>query len=320
MLNSERKKITIVIPSYNEEQMIDILYERLVKLREDMPNYAFEFLFVNDGSKDKTLEKIKNLREKDKDIFFVSFSRNFGKEIAMLAGMDYSTGDAVCFIDADLQDPPELIKELVAEWEKGYDDVYARRKSREGESFLKKFTAHSYYRIVNNMSRYEIQVDTGDFRLLDRRVINALKKVREESRNTKNIFSWVGYKKKEVLFDRPERVAGETKWNYKSLVNLAIDGITSVTTRPLRIASFTGFITLMFSIIYLLIILISNTQILPHRIVIFTLSFLFALNFIFLGIIGEYLARVFVETKDRPVYLVDEYTNIKEKNEDKNTK
>ena len=316
MLNIKRKKITIIIPSYNEEEMIDMLYERLVKLREDMPNYAFEFLFVNDGSKDKTLEKIKKLREKDKDIYFVSFARNFGKEIAMLTGMDYATGDAVCFIDADLQDPPELIKELVAEWEKGYDDVYARRKSREGESFLKKFSAHNYYRIVNNLSRYEIQVDTGDFRLLDRRVVNALKKVREESRNTKNIFSWVGYKKKEVLFDRPERAAGETKWNYKTLCNLAIDGITSVTTRPLRIASFTGIITFIFSIIYLLVILITKLEMLPHRIVIFTLSFLFSLNFIFIGIIGEYLARVFVETKNRPVYLVDEYTNVKEENED----
>lgn len=315
-MDLEKKKITIIIPAYNEEQMIDLLYERLADLREDMPNYLFEFLFVDDGSKDKTLEKIKNLRKKDKDIYFVSFSRNFGKEAAMLAGMDYATGDAVCFIDADLQDPPELIKELVAEWEKGYDDVYARRRKREGEGFFKKFFAHTYYRIVNNMSRYEIQVDTGDFRLLDRRVVNALKKVREESRNTKNIFSWVGYKKKEVLFDRPERAAGETKWNYKSLFNLAIDGITSVSTRPLRIASFAGIATFIFFIIYLLTILITRMEMLPYRIVILVLSFLFSLNFIFFGILGEYLARIFVETKNRPVYLVDEYTNVKEKNEE----
>ena len=193
------KKISIIIPAYNEEESLPFLYERLEKLMNEIRNYEFEVLFVNDGSKDKTIQLIKELRKKDERICYVDFSRNFGKEIAMLAGLDYAKGDSVIFMDADLQDPPELIPELIKYWEEGYDDVYARRKTREGETWLKKFTSKMYYKVLQSLTRVPIQKDTGDFRLLDRRCVNALKKLRESQRCSKSMFSWIGYNKKEVL-------------------------------------------------------------------------------------------------------------------------
>ena len=223
------KKISIVIPSYNEEESIPKLYKRLDDVTRKMAQYEFEILFINDGSSDKTLDIIKNLRNEDKRVCYVDFSRNFGKEIAMIAGLDYATGDCVVFMDADLQDPPELIPEFIKYWEEGYDDVYGKRRSRKGESFFKKFTSKMYYKILQKTTKIEIQKDTGDFRLLDRRCVNALKKLRESQRNTKSMFSWIGYKKKEVLYDREARVAGKTKWSYMKLIDLAIDGITSFT-------------------------------------------------------------------------------------------
>ena len=232
------KKISIIIPAYNEEESLPFLYERLDKLMNEIKNYEFEVLFINDGSKDNTIKIIKELRNKDERICYVDFSRNFGKEIAMLAGLDYAKGDAVIFMDADLQDPPELIPELIKYWEDGYDDVYARRSSRKGETWLKKFTSKMYYKVLQSLTRVEIQKDTGDFRLLDRRCVNALKKLRESQRCSKSMFSWIGYNKKEVLYDRDPRIAGKTKWNYKKLIDLAIDGITSFTTSPLRISTF----------------------------------------------------------------------------------
>ena len=190
------KKITIIIPAYNEEESLPHLYERLYKLISSMKHYEFEILFVNDGSKDNTINLIKEYREKDNRISYVDFSRNFGKEIAMIAGLDYATGDCVIFMDADLQDPPELIPELVKYWEEGYDDVYAKRNSRKGETWLKKFTSKMYYRVLQHLTNIPIQEDTGDFRLLDKRCVNALKKMRESQRQSKSMFSWIGYKKK----------------------------------------------------------------------------------------------------------------------------
>ena len=232
------KKISIIIPAYNEEESLPLLYDRLNKVISNLESYEFEMLFINDGSKDNTLKIIKELREKDARVSYVDFSRNFGKEVAMIAGLDYAKGDCVIFIDADLQDPPELIPELIKYWEEGYDDVYARRKSRKGETFLKKFTSKMYYKVLQSLTRVEIQKDTGDFRLLDRRCVNALKQLRETQRCSKSMFSWIGYNKKEVLFDRDPRIAGTTKWNYKKLMDLAIDGITSFTTSPLRISTY----------------------------------------------------------------------------------
>ena len=207
------KKITILVPAYNEEESLPFLYERVSKIMNEVKDYEFELLFVNDGSKDNTLNEIKKLREQDKRVCYVDFSRNFGKEIGMIAGLDYATGDCVIIMDADLQDPPELIPEMIKLWEQGYDDVYAKRRSRAGETWLKKFTSKMYYRVLQSLTKVEIQKDTGDFRLLDRRCVNALKKMRETGRCSKSMFSWIGYNKKEIMYDRDPRIAGKTKWN-----------------------------------------------------------------------------------------------------------
>ena len=313
------KKITIIIPAYNEEESLPYLYERLQKLMDNNKNYEFEILFVNDGSKDKTIELIKQYRERDKRISYVDFSRNFGKEIAMMAGLDYAKGDAVIFMDADLQDPPELIPELIKYWEEGYDDVYAKRKSRKGETWLKKFTSKMYYKVLQSLTNVEIQRDTGDFRLLDKRCVNALKKMRETSRCSKSMFSWIGYKKKEVLYDRDPRIAGKTKWNYKKLIDLAIDGITSFTTSPLRISTYLcipTFLVLFIYFIYVIFKMILVTgKIDAYQAIILLILFFSGIQILLFGIIGEYLGRIFNETKNRPLYLVNEYNGRREENE-----
>ncbi|MCI9064097.1 MAG: glycosyltransferase family 2 protein [Clostridia bacterium] len=313
------KKISIIIPAYNEEESLPYLKERLDKLMEEMKSYEFEILFVDDGSKDNTIEIIKQYREKDERYCYVNFSRNFGKEIAMIAGLDYTTGDCAIFMDADLQDPPELIPELVKYWEEGYDDVYAKRRSREGETFLKKFTSKMYYKVLQKMTRIEIQKDTGDFRLLDRRCINALRKLRESQRNTKSMFSWIGYKKKEVLYDRDARVAGKTKWNYMKLIDLAIDGITSFTTSPLRLATWVAIPTFLVLGIYAIYIIakciVTHTFVQAFQAIILLILFFSGIQILLFGIMGEYLGRIFTESKNRPLYLIDEYNGKKEMND-----
>ena len=313
------KKITIIIPAYNEEESLPPLYERLEKLMNSMENYEFEILFVNDGSKDNTINLIKEYRQKDKRISYVDFSRNFGKEIAMIAGLDYATGDCVIFMDADLQDPPELIPELVKYWEEGYDDVYAKRNSRKGETWLKKFTSKMYYRVLQHLTNIPIQEDTGDFRLLDRRCVNALKKMRESQRQSKSMFSWIGYKKKEVLYDRDPRIAGKTKWNYKKLVDLAIDGITSFTTSPLRISTYISIPTFIVLFVYFVYVIakciVTSTAIQAYQAIILLILFFSGVQILLFGIIGEYLGRIFNESKNRPLYLVNEYNGKKEMND-----
>ncbi|MBO5413582.1 MAG: glycosyltransferase family 2 protein [Clostridia bacterium] len=312
------KKITIIVPSYNEEEALPYLYERLNTMMNNLNQYEFEVLFINDGSKDRTLELIKEMRSKDNRISYVNFSRNFGKETAMIAGLDYATGDAVIFIDADLQDPPELIPELIKYWEEGYDDVYARRSSRKGETFLKKFTSKMYYKVLQSLTRVEIQKDTGDFRLLDRRCVNALKKMRETQRCSKSMFSWIGYKKKEVMYDRDPRIAGQTKWNYKKLIDLAIDGITAFTTSPLRVSTFLSIPTFLAFAIYLIYTIVkcitNNCGVQGYQTIILLNLFFFGVIILLIGIIGEYLGRIFNETKNRPLYFVDEYNGEKEQN------
>lgn len=313
------KKITILVPAYNEEESLPFLYERVSKIMDDMKNYEFELLFVNDGSKDNTLKIIKELREKDNRISYVDFSRNFGKEIAMLAGFDYMKGDCTIIMDADLQDPPELIPEMIKYWEEGYDDVYAKRKSRKGETFLKKFTSKMYYKVLQSVTRVPIQKDTGDFRLLDKRCVNALKKMREIDRNSKSMFSWIGYNKKEILYDRDARVAGKTKWNYIKLIDLAIDGITSFTTSPLRLATYVSipvFIILFIYAIYVIIKCIKlQVMVQAFQAIILLILFFSGIQIILIGILGEYLGRIFKESKGRPIYLVNEYNGEKESNE-----
>ena len=313
------KKVTIIVPAYNEEESLPFLYERLEKLINENTNYEFEILFVNDGSKDKTIDLIKEYREKDKRINYVDFARNFGKEIAMIAGLDYATGDCVIFIDADLQDPPELIPEMIKYWEEGYDDVYAQRRSRKGETWLKKFTSKMYYRVLQKLTKVEIQKDTGDFRLLDRRCVNALRKMRETGRNSKSMFSWIGYKKKAIFYDRDPRVAGSTKWNYAKLINLAIDGITSFTTSPLRISTYIAIPTFLALLVYFIYVIVKcirlHVAIQAFQAIILLILFFAGIQILLFGIVGEYLGRIFNESKHRPLYLVNEYNGIREENE-----
>ena len=312
------KKISIIVPAYNEEESLPFLYERLTKLIDSIKKYEFEILFINDGSKDRTLEIIKHIRQKDDRFCYVNLSRNFGKEVAMMAGLDYAKGDAVIFIDADLQDPPELIPELIEYWEQGYDDVYAKRKTRDGETFIKKFTSKMYYNVLQKLTKVEIQKDTGDFRLLDRRCVNALRKLRESQRCSKSMFSWIGYNKKEVLFDRDARVAGKTKWNYKKLVDLAIDGITSFTTSPLRLSTYISIPTFMMLGAYFIYVIakcfVVKQAIQAYQAIILLILFFSGIQILLFGIVGEYLGRIFNETKNRPLYLVDEYNGKKEQN------
>jgi polyisoprenyl-phosphate glycosyltransferase len=311
-------KITILVPAYNEEDVLHQLYERLKNVMNQLKKYEFEVLFVNDGSKDNTLPIIRQMRYHDKRISYVNLSRNFGKEIAMIAGLDYATGDAVIIIDADLQDPPELIPDMIQYWELGYDDVFAKRKSRSGETWFKKWTASSFYKLLKKVTRIPIQENTGDFRLLDRRCVEALKQLRETQRYTKGMFSWIGYNKKEILFDRDPRAAGETKWNYAKLIDLAIEGITSFTTTPLRLSALFGCVISFFAFIYILWIvaktLLFGEPVAGYPSLMTVILFLGGIQLISLGIIGEYLGRIFNETKNRPLYFVEEYNNKKAEN------
>ena len=305
------KTISLLIPAYNEEQVLEYLFPRLNALAQSQKGYEFEFLFINDGSKDATLDIIKDYAEKDTRVSYINLSRNFGKEIGMVAGLDHAKGDAVVVIDADLQDPPELIPEMISLWEEGYDDVYAKRRSREGESWLKKFTSKQYYRLLQRVTRVPIQEDTGDFRLLDRRVVEALKQFRESQRNAKAMFSWVGFHKKEILYDRDPRAAGETKWNYVKLIELALDGITSFTTAPLRLSTYAGIIISGLTFIYLVVLVVRTiffgTDLAGYPSMMAVILFLGGVQLISLGIIGEYVGRIFNETKGRPLYFVEEY-------------
>lgn len=310
------KTITILVPAYNEEAVLHKFYDRLTNVMAGLPLYENEILFVNDGSKDSTLSIIKNLREYDNKVSYVNLSRNFGKEIAMIAGLDYAKGDAVIIIDADLQDPPELIPDMVKYWEIGFDDVFAKRNSRSGETWFKKWTSSTYYKILQKFTNINILDNTGDFRLLDRRCVEALKKFRESQRYTKGMFSWIGFRKKEILFDRDPRAAGETKWNYLKLFDLAIEGITSFSTTPLRLSALFGCIISLFAFIYMIWIitktLLFGDPVTGYPSLMTVILFLGGIQLISLGIIGEYLGRIFNETKNRPLYFVDEYNDERE--------
>ncbi len=305
------KKISILIPAYNEQDVLEQLYHRLGKLANDNKSYDFEFLFINDGSRDRTMQIIKEYAETDERVAYVDLSRNFGKEIAMIAGLDHVTGDATVIIDADLQDPPELIPRMIKFWEDGYDDVYAKRNSREGETWLKKTTSKIYYQLLQKATHIEIQKDTGDFRLLDRRCVEALKQIRESQRYTKGMFSWIGYKKKEITYDRDPRAAGQTKWNYPKLINFAIDGLTSFTTAPLRISSILGLIVSLIAFIFIVVLVVKTAlfgdPVGGYPSMMAAILFLGGVQLLSLGIIGEYIGRIFNETKQRPLYFVEEY-------------
>ena len=319
------RKITIIVPAYNEEANLEALYDALLPLMDGlMPrytpedseakpldNYDWEVLMVNDGSRDRTLEIMAQLHQRDPRFRYLNLSRNFGKENAMLAGFDYATGDAAVIIDADLQHPVATIPEMVYWWEQGYEDVYGKRLSRGRESWLRRRLSMSYYKMLQRSTRVDILPNVGDFRLLDRRALDALRRLRETQRYTKGMYAWIGFRKKEVLYSNLERHGGQSSFNLRGLCNLAVEGITSYTTAPLRLASVIGLLSAAAAMLYALYFLIKtiavgdDVQGFPTLII--AILFLGGCQLLAIGIIGEYLGRIFNETKRRPCYIVESY-------------
>ena len=302
------KKVSIVIPCYNESQSAPLLHNELCKLAEREPNYEWEFLFINDGSRDTTVEVLSNLRKQDKRCNYVDLSRNYGKEVALLAGFDYATGDCAVIMDADLQHPPHVVHDMLRKWEEGYDDVYARRVTRGKESWMRKRLSLAYYKLLSKSTRIDVLPNVGDFRLLDRCCLDAL-------RYTKGMYCYVGFKKTYVDFETQDRVAGESSMSYRNLVSLAIEGIMSYTTAPLRFASFMGAIISVLAFLYAIWILIKTIiwgdPVAGFPSLMVAILFLGGVQLLSLGIIGEYLGRVFNETKNRPVYFARTYNDVK---------
>ncbi len=305
----EKIDLSLLIPCYNEGENLDYLFERLKEVLQPL-NLNYEMVCVNDGSKDNTWELLVKHHHKDPRIKVINLSRNFGKEAAMSAGLDYTEGEAVIPIDADLQDPPELIIEFLEKWREGYDIVYGVRQSRQGESWIKKFTAKSFYRFIGKISTIPIPPDTGDYRLMDKKVIQALRKLPERNRFMKGLFSWVGYKQIPVYFVREPRKLGQTSFNYWKLWNFALDGITSFSSVPLKVWSYFGLFISIISFIYgsflFLRTLISGNDVPGYASTIVIILFLGGVQLISLGVIGEYIARIYEEIKQRPLYLVRE--------------
>jgi len=270
-----------------------------------------EIMYVNDGSDDGRLNQMHQIKAEDGRVAMIDLSRNFGKEIAMTAGFDHAHGDAVVVIDADLQDPPELIPEMIEHWQSGYDVVYAQRISRAGESVFKKTTAHVFYRLMQKLSRVKIPADAGDFRLLSRRAVDALSGLREQHRFMKGLFAWIGYPQKAIQYERDARYGGETKWNYIGLWNFAIEGITSFSTIPLKVATYVGMLTALGAFLFGMFIVLQTVfygnPVAGYPSLLVVVLFLGGIQLMALGVIGEYLGRMFDETKGRPLYLIKDY-------------
>ncbi|TPF91882.1 glycosyltransferase family 2 protein [Bifidobacterium sp. UTBIF-78] len=311
---SSDKTLTVVIPCYDEQESLPTLFERMDALVQNSeklsPKIEYTLLFIDDGSNDNTRKLIREYASQHTYVDFIFLSRNFGKEKAMYAGIEHVHTDGMVIIDADLQDPPELIPQMAELWIQGYDDVYARRRSRDGESWLKKATSRWYYELLQRVSGVAIQKDTGDFRLFDRKCIDALRRLDESERNSKALFSWIGFKKIEFLYDRDKRIAGKTKWNYIKLFHLAMDGITSFTILPLKIATWVGCLVSISAVIYALVVLIrtlvQGIDVPGYASTLIVVLVLGGVQLLSLGIIGEYLGRIFMQTKHRPNYLIQE--------------
>ena len=303
-------KLTVIVPVFNEEAVLPEFHRRLATVMDGLAMQG-EIIYVNDGSIDGSLNKIHRLMAEDTRVAIVDLSRNFGKEIAMTAGLDHAHGDAVVVIDADLQDPPELIPEMIEQWQSGYDVVYAQRTSRAGESAFKKSTAHVFYRLIQKLSRVQIPHDAGDFRLLSRRAVEALSGLREQHRFMKGLFAWIGYPQKAIQYERDARYGGETKWNYIGLWNFAIEGITSFSTIPLKVATYVGMLTALGAFLYGMFIVLETilygNPVAGYPSLLVVVLFLGGIQLMALGVIGEYLGRMFDETKGRPLYLIKDY-------------
>ena len=306
--NQGRPFISIIAPAFNEEEGLPEFINRLKAVMEGQ-NYHYEIVLVNDGSRDHTLQVMRTLKKDFPQITIVNLSRNFGKEIAMTAGLEHANGDAVIVIDTDLQDPPELISEMLSNWEKGYDVVYAQRRSRAGDNWLKKKTAEIFYSISSRLGKAPIPPNVGDFRLMSRRVVKALLELPEQHRFMKGLFAWVGFPQTAVFYDRDSRYAGETKWNYWSLWNFALEGLTSFTIAPLILSTYLGFLVAFLAFTYGVFIvfkaLIFGEVVRGYPTIMVTMLFLGGVQLIVLGVMGEYLGRTFNESKRRPLYFIE---------------
>ncbi len=307
MKEREHMKYSIIIPVYNEELVVRETYSRL-KAVMDKADGSYELLFVNDGSQDKTIDILKELAVQDRHVKYLDFSRNFGHQIAITAGMDHATGSAIVVIDADLQDPPELILDMIEKWKEGYEIVYAKRTKRKGETFFKKQTAKIFYRLLRASTDIEIPLDTGDFRLLDRKVCDQLKGMKEQSRFVRGLVSWVGFKQTAIEYERDERLAGETKYPLKKMLKFSMDGITSFSYKPLKLASLLGVMLSAASSLAILIVLyqrlFTDTTIPGWSSLLLTMLFFNGVMLIMLGVIGEYIGRIYDEAKNRPLYIL----------------
>lgn len=311
------KKISVVIPMYYEEEVVDICYKRVVNnLKKLSDKYNYEIIFINDGSKDSTLKILKKIASNDDNVKIISFSRNFGHQAAVTAGIRNVTGDAVIIMDADLQDPPELFDGMIEKWEEGYEVVYGKRKTREGESIFKLLTARMFYNTLNKLSEIEIPKDTGDFRLVDRKVIDVIATLPEHNKFLRGLFSWVGFNQYAYEYNRVNRVAGKTKYPFKKMFKLATDGILSFSAKPLKIVGAIGFFSVIVSIIILIYSIVSymfklNSLTPGWTSIMCTMTFIGGIILISLWMIGEYIARIYEESLGRPEYIIDELINFK---------
>jgi polyisoprenyl-phosphate glycosyltransferase len=307
-----KKLVSLVVPCFNEEKGLQYFYDRLAGVLNEVPSFNFEVVCINDGSKDCTLARLYELAEKDHRFCVIDLARNFGKEAALTAGIDYAIGDAVIPIDADLQDPPELIPTLLAEWAKGFDVVLAKRSNRDSDGFLKRETAKWFYRIHNSISDVQIPENVGDFRLLDRKVIDALRRLPERRRFMKGLFSWLGFSTTTVEYARANRQAGSTKFSGWKLWNLALEGITSFSTTPLRLWTYLGIVTATVAFLYAVWIvtrtLVFGIDLPGYASIVTIILFLGGVNLVGIGVIGEYIGRIYLETKQRPIYIVRQVT------------
>ena len=309
--------ISVVVPMYNEEEVIMETYKRL-KAVMDETGEKYELIFVNDGSRDKTRDLAAAICYKDKNVKLIDFARNFGRQVAISAGMDNSSGDAVVVIDADLQDPPEVIPQMIAKWREGFDVVYGKRLKREGDSFFKKFTAKIFYRTLNKLTDTEIPVDTGDFRLIDRKVCDALKNnISEKNRYVRGIISWLGFKSAPVEFVREKRFAGTTKYPLKKMLKFASDAIMSFSLKPLKLATYLGVGISIASFIYMVVLIILKlcgvlSTVLGWTSIVAISLFFNGLILMILGILGSYIGRIYEEVKGRPLYVIQDKINFEE--------
>lgn len=305
-----KKKISVIVSCYNEEESLPLFYKEMNKVMEEMASNEFELVFVNDGSNDKTLDVIKSLREKDPRIRYVSFSRNFGKEAAMLAGLDYATGDYITLMDADLQDPPRLLPEMLKHINEGYDCVGTRRVTRKGEPPIRSFFARMFYKLINKLSKVEMVDGARDYRLMTRQMVDAITSTREYNRYSKGLWSFVGFKTKWLEFENVERVAGETKWSFWKLFKYAIEGIVAFSTVPLTMAAFLGILFCLIAFIMILVIIFKTVMwgdpVGGWPSLACIIIFVSGIQLFFMGIFGEYLAKTYLETKKRPIYIVKE--------------